>query len=100
MAADPKFAKACAELGRCYRLLGEAEKALTVLLRAVELDPSLKSAHFQLAQAYGALKNTEKRDYHMAIVTRLTKEEAEKGLKEAERFNEGKKNLSTTPPEK
>ncbi len=100
LAADPNFAKAYVEIGRCYRLLGDLEKALAVLLKAVELEPNLKSAHFQLAHVYGALKNTEKRDYHTAIFKRLTKEEAEKEVKDAERFRESNRKPPTGPPEK
>jgi hypothetical protein len=50
----------------------------------VELDPGSKSTHFQLAQTYAALKDTEKQKHHMAIVARLTGEETERGLKEGE----------------
>ena len=66
------------QLGRSYLILENAEEALPVLSKALELDPNFKETHFQLARVYTRLKDEEKRKHHLAIFERLAKEEQEK----------------------
>ena len=79
---NPEFVAAYFQLGKCYVAVGQLQEALQVLLKAAELGPNSKMTHYQLAQVYGQLKDTDKRKHHLEIFARLTKRREGKRVKE------------------
>jgi tetratricopeptide (TPR) repeat protein len=88
---NPEFVAAYFQLGKCYVAVGQLQEALQVLLKAAELGPNSKMTHYQLAQVYGQLKDTDKRKHHLEIFARLTKEEKESELKKSDRVRQNQK---------
>ena len=54
---------------------GKPQEALSVLLKAEDLNPNSKMTHYQLAQVYGRLNDDAKRKHHLEVFERLTQEE-------------------------
>ena len=88
VAGDSSFMAGQYQLGKCFLAEGQFQEALGVLLKVVEELPDSKMTHYQLAQVYAHLKNSEKRKYHLAIFEKLTLEEKEKKLKRSERLRQ------------
>ena len=87
VAADPTYMKAYFMLGKCYALQGRLTDAVKLLEKAAELEHNDKNVHYQLAQIYTRLKQSDKSQYHMEIFRKLYAQEREQKAKRLERFH-------------
>ncbi len=67
----PEFSDALIAIGKVWISQGQAEKALPVLLEAVQLDPDNEVAHYRLAQAYRKLGKEEAAGQELARFRKL-----------------------------
>ena len=51
LAAEPDNAAAAGDMGTCYFYEGNLERAIDLLQRAIQIDPNLAKAHFNLSRA-------------------------------------------------
>ncbi len=94
VAANPQFMRGYLQLGKCYATQGKLQDALKLLLKAVELEPKEKMAHYQLAQLYARLQQPEKQKYHLETFQKLNTQDRDKRNKKAEtRFGKEEKGL-------
>lgn len=64
---DPADTRALVELGRQYTNISKNAEAVTAFEEALRRDPSLKVAHFRLAQLYRSAGNLEKSREHLRL---------------------------------
>ena len=64
---DPAGTRALVELGRQYTNISKNAEAVAALEEALRRDPSLKVAHFRLAQLYRSAGNLEKSREHLRL---------------------------------
>jgi tetratricopeptide (TPR) repeat protein len=86
VSGSPDFMMGYFQLGKCYAAQGKLQDALELLLKAVELDPNEKMAHYQLAQIYTRLNRPDKVRYHMEIFQKLYAQERQEKAKSTERL--------------
>jgi tetratricopeptide (TPR) repeat protein len=94
IAANPQFMRGYLQLGKCYATQGKFQDALKLLLKAVELEPKEKMAHYQLAQLYARLQQPEKQKYHLETFQKLNTQDRDNRNKKAEtRFGREEKGV-------
>jgi tetratricopeptide (TPR) repeat protein len=94
IAANPQFMRGYLQLGKCYATQGKLPEALKLLLKAVELEPKEKMAHYQLAQLYARLQQPEKQKYHLETFQKLNTQDRDSRNKRAEtRFGKEEKGV-------